>query len=227
MADNWQTLLTQFQATSPLELVAVVFAILYLALAMVENRSCWYFALGSTALYTVIFWNVDLVMESGLQIYYLAMAVFGWWQWRPKNKSLAGPSDATNREAQASGQSSAVAIHRWGLWQHLIAITAVIGLSLASGSWLQGNSEAARPFLDSFTTWGAVLTTYMVTRKVLENWIYWFVIDGLSIYLYLDRGLVFTAMLFVVYEFMVIAGFLHWRKQLLQENAIVAEAAQA
>ncbi|GAA6152693.1 nicotinamide riboside transporter PnuC [Pseudoteredinibacter isoporae] len=191
------TLWSQVQGMAAWELLAVVCALVYLALAMLEKISCWYFAFVSTAIYTVIFWKVSLLMESALQIYYLMMAVFGWYQWR-----------------KPKGEAVALVIHCWTWRQHALAIALILLLSLLSGVLLQQFSQAAMPFLDSFTTWAAVVTTYMVARKVLENWIYWFVIDGISIYLYLDRGLMFTAALFVLYEIMVVFGFWHWRKQM-------------
>ncbi|TNE88758.1 MAG: nicotinamide riboside transporter PnuC, partial [Gammaproteobacteria bacterium] len=63
-----------------------------------------------------------------------------------------------------------------------------------------------------FTTWGSVLTTYMVARKILENWLYWIIVDGVSIYLYLDRALFFTAALFAIYLVLVVIGYFTWRK---------------
>src|SRR5210317_2402070 len=80
--DNWwQSLLEAVLAMSPWEAAAVVFAITYLLLAVRENVLCWYFAFASTAIYTVLFWDVSLLMESALNVYYMAMAVFGWYQW--------------------------------------------------------------------------------------------------------------------------------------------------
>jgi len=75
--------------------------------------------------------------------------------------------------------------------------------------------------LDSFTTWGSVVTTFMVVRKVLENWIYWLVIDSISIYLYIDRELYFTSMLFVVYIVIIFFGWLSWLKS-YQQNVKAA-----
>jgi len=66
------------------------------------------------------------------------------------------------------------------------------------------------PFLDSFTTWGSILTTWMVARKILENWLYWLVIDSVSIYLYLDRELYLTALLFALYLVIVLFGYRKW-----------------
>ena len=191
------TLLAQVQqaalAMSPWEAAAVVLGIAYLLLAMRESLWCWYAAFASTAIFLVLFWQVSLLMESALQVYYLGMAVYGWWQWQ-----------------HGTGPDNELLISRWSLRQHLLAVSAVLLASLLSGTLLQVYSEAALPFLDSFTTWGSVLTTWMVARKILENWLYWLVIDAVSIYLYLDRELYLTALLFAAYVVIVLFGFRRW-----------------
>jgi nicotinamide mononucleotide transporter len=80
-------------------------------------------------------------------------------------------------------------------------------------------SDAPLPHLDSFTTWGAVVTTFMVARKVLENWVYWFVIDVVSIFMYLDRELYFTAALFAGYLVMIVIGYRSWRASMTVASA--------
>ncbi len=166
---------------SPWELAAVLLGIAYLLLAMRESLWCWYAAFASTSIFLYLFWEVDLLMESALQVYYLAMAVYGWWHWQ-----------------QGSDSREQLAISRWSLRRHALAITAVLGLSAASGLALQQLTGAALPYLDSFTTWSSVLTTWMVARKILENWLYWLVIDSISNYLYIERELYLTALLFEV-----------------------------
>jgi len=94
----------------------------------------------------------------------------------------------------------------------------VIILSLLSGYLLNNHTTAVMPYLDSFTTWGAVLTTYMVAKKILENWIYWIVIDTLAIYLYVDRELYLTAFLMMVYVVLAIFGFKIWLKTYQQNK---------
>nr|WP_143186920.1 nicotinamide riboside transporter PnuC [Microbulbifer donghaiensis] len=193
-------------AMSLWEIAAVILALAYLLLAMKEKISCWCAAFASTLIYLFLFWDVSLLMESALQVFYLVMAVYGWWQWRHHG------------DAQQD-----LKIHRWPLRTHLLVATGVGALTVAFGYLLQTNTNAALPYLDSFTTWGAVITTYMVTRKVLENWIYWIVVDGVSIYLYLDRGLYLTALLFALYVIIVIVGFFQWlaiyRSELLPGDA--------
>ncbi len=194
----WQEIWPNFwQQFTGWEGVAVILAALYLLLAMRKTILCWYAAFISSAIYAVIFWDVSLLMESALSIYYVAMAVFGWYEWK-----------------YGGGRHQGVQIHRWNIRQHMLAIGAVLATSGISGYLLSENTSAVWPWLDSFTTWGAVLTTWMVARKVLENWIYWFVIDGISIFLYVDRGLYPTAILFVFYVIVVCFGYVAWRKSL-------------
>lgn len=200
------------------EHIAVALGIIYLLLAMQQNQWCWYAAFVSTLIYTFLFWDASLLMESGLQIYYLLMAVYGWMQWRGQALNSGSPdTQSKNRKLNVASQRKELAISTWTARQHGLAIGGVLLLAYISGTLLANNTQAAFPYLDSFTTWAAVLTTYMVTRKVLENWIYWFVIDGLSIFLYLDRGLYPTAGLFVVYEVIVVIGYIRWRKDYLAQ----------
>lgn len=178
-----------------LEAFAVVMGIAYLLLAVRESLWCWYAAFAGTCAYLVVFWQADLVMESALQLYYLGMAGYGWWHWR----------GGATREDNAS-----LAITTWSPRQHLLAIGAVVVLASISGALLSRYTNAALPLVDSFTTFGAVLTTWMVARKVLENWLYWFVIDGVSIALYIQRELYLTAGLFAVYVVIVVIGYRRW-----------------
>jgi nicotinamide mononucleotide transporter len=80
-------------------------------------------------------------------------------------------------------------------------------------------SDAALPFLDSFTALSAIVATFMVARKILENWLYWFVIDTVSIGLYLDRELYFTAALFGLYLVLIVIGFRSWRSSMAGQSA--------
>jgi len=187
------TLLEAARAMPGWEAVAVALGIAYLLLAVRESLWCWYAAFVSTGIFLLLYWRVDLLMQSALQVYYLVMAVYGWRQW----------------QRGGAGQAP-LAISRWHTRHHLAALAAVLLLSAASGALLQRYTDAALPYLDSFTTWGSILTTWMVTRKILENWLYWLVIDSVSIYLYLDRALYLTAGLFALYLIIVLFGYRKW-----------------
>jgi len=191
-----RVVIEQLLASSPYELIAVVLAVAYLLLVIRENIVAWYCAFVSTAIFLGIFWQVDLYMESGLQVYYLVMAVYGWSQWRKRNDDDA----------------PALAISTWPVSRHILVLVGVAAAALASG-WLLRDTNARLPYIDSFTTWGSIVTTYMVAKKVLENWLYWLVIDSISIFLYIDRGLYFTALLFAAYIVIVIFGGISWYRQ--------------
>ena len=184
-----------------LEILAVFSAILYLMLAAREDIKCWYAALFSSILYIYIMYQADLVMESLLQIFYVVMAIYGWSQW--KNK--------TNKR-------TLLKIQKWKKINHIYSIFSVTFLSIVSALLLEKYTQAALPLLDAFTTWGAIIATYMVAKKIIENWFYWFVIDSVSIYLFISRELYMTAFLFLIYLVIIVFGYKSWRAKLLKSN---------
>ena len=186
-----------------IEIIAVISAILYLLLAAKEDVKCWYAAIISSLLYFFIMYNAGLIMEAYLQVFYIIMALYGLLQWK--------------KLIQINSNKR---IRTWSNIQHFIIITSVIILSILTGFILTKYTNAALPFLDAFTSWGAIVTTYMVAKKILENWIYWFVIDAISIYLFLSRGLYLTSMLFLVYLIIICFGYIAWRKKYLEFNEL-------
>ena len=195
MTEIIEAISTAWAMTSYLEIVSVVFGLLYIILAARENIWCWPAAFIGTGTAIFLFWDASLVMESALNIYYLLMAIFGWWQWQ-----------------YGSSEKSELAISSWGPSQHGIAITLIVALTVVSGYFLTTNTEAALPYVDSFTTWAAVVTTWMVTQKILQNWLYWIVIDSICVWLYSERGLYLYAILFFAYTIIAIIGYYKWRK---------------
>lgn len=184
-----------------LETLAVALGISYLLLAMRENSLCWYCAFFSTAIYVYIFGDVSLYMESALNVYYMGMAVYGWLQWQ-----------------KGGANHSGVEIVRWTAKHHIICILVILIASVISGYLLSVNTDARLPYLDSFTTWASVLTTVMVARKVLENWLYWIVINSVSIYLYIDRDLDQTAAMFTLYLVLSVLGYVAWKKNYVLQD---------
>ena len=200
---DWAAVLAAWLLVHGWEALAVVLGIAYLLLAMRESLWCWYAAFFSTLIYLFLMWSVGLIMETALQAYYLGMAVYGWWCWRSGDARNAAPLRITT----------------WRWRQHALAVAAVVLLSGINGLLLSQFVIAKRPYIDAFITWSSVLTTWMVARKVLENWIYWLVIDSLSLALYLDRGLYLTALLFAVYLVIVVFGFFQWWRHYRDQQA--------
>ena len=185
---------------SPLETTAVVLALAYIALAMRQSRLCWVAAIISAAIYIAIFTEVRLYMEAGLQLVYIAMAIVGWIFW--------GKDDS----------DEALAVTTRPLQFHLIAIAGIAIAAAGTGFLLSYFTDAARPYIDSTTTVAAIVCTWMVTRKILENWLYWIVINCVSVWLFIDRGLDLTSGLFVLYTVLSVVGYFTWRRSLLQQT---------
>lgn len=209
-------IVTYFTTLPVLELIAVVASLLYVLLAAKGNIWCWPAAILSTVLYTVIFYDVYLWMDSALQLYYLVMALYGWYCWQ-KNVAKAC-DDGGNENLADKVNNQALPYSQWSLQRHSIAIIALSLLLLVLG-WLMATYTPTHfPYLDSATTVFAVFATYLITQKVLENWLYFIVIDFVSIYLYIEKSLVPTAALFACYVILAAYGYWQWRKMYQQQN---------
>lgn len=159
MVDFWATVLTSFntlfgeaQALSMWEVIAVCLALAYLILAMKGSVWCWPAALASTAIYIVLFWKVSLLMESVLNVYYMAMAVYGYWMWSKGGQDHAG-----------------VNIVSWRLSTHLKLIAITFLISLVIGHFMATQTHASFPYLDAATSCFAVMTTFLVAKKVIRE----------------------------------------------------------
>ncbi|MDE0789199.1 MAG: nicotinamide riboside transporter PnuC [Woeseiaceae bacterium] len=194
-------IIDQARAQSLPELVAVVAAALYLAFAIREKIVCWFFAAISTAIYIWLFIEAKLYMESILNVFYLVMAGYGWYQWN------VGHTDTSNKP-----------VVTWPLKIHARAISCIVVLGLANGLLLYIYSDAAFPFIDSLTTWFAIWATYLIAQKVLENWWYWLLIDLASIFIYWSRDLKLTSVLFVIYFIMIPIGLFSWTKSMHNQS---------
>ena len=180
-------------------------AIAYLLLAIRQNIACWFFAALSTAIYVWLFVEARLYMESALNLFYLAMAAYGWRVWR---------------SGEIDGRERPVVV--WPIHIHGTAIATILLISAASGYLLDVRTDAAFPYLDSLTTWAAIWATFLVARKVLENWWYWLLIDAASIVIYWMRDLQLTSLLFAAYVIMIPFGLLSWSKSMRSQDEALA-----
>jgi nicotinamide mononucleotide transporter len=195
------------QQLSPLEAAGVLFSVLYLVLAIRESLWCWPAAFLSSALTIFVMFGARLYSEAALNVFYAAMAVYGWYQWRYGGRTTG------MRE---------LPITVWPLKAHALAIGGSVALSSCVGWLMSRNTEAAFPYLDAFVTVASVVTTYMVARKILENWIYWLVVDSLSLYLYWQRELNLYVGLFALYLVLVVIGLVRWHRDWRAQIAVPA-----
>lgn len=207
---EWSDLLDAVSAMGWLEGVAVLLALVYVVLAAMESIWCWPAAFISTSIYLLLCIEANLWAESGLQLFYIVMAVVGWVQWRQRR-----PEHETGHPVS---DKRGIPIIRWS-WQRHLLIIAVNGALTLLVAWLLATyTTAANPYLDSFTTVFSLFTTWMVTQKVLENWLYWVAIDAASIFLYASREFTLTPYLFALYTLIAIAGYLRWRRLYLSQT---------
>ena len=182
--------------TSVIELAAAALAVAYLLLAIRQRVSCWIAAFVSSCMYVWVLFGAHLYMESVLNVFYAAMAVYGFWQW------------------QHGRGGAALIVTRWPIARHLGALLGVTALSVVSSFFLRRFTPAAWPFADSMVTWSSVFATFLVARKVYENWHWWLVIDSVSLCLYFTRRLYVTMLLFALYLILIVIGMREWRRSL-------------
>ena len=183
---------------SIIESVAVFFSILYVILAAKESILCWWAAGISVTLYIYIFFSVQLYPETGLQVFYLFMAFYGYYNWNKKEQSLQ--------------------IIEWNISKHFAVLILGAILTFLMGFYFTTYTNAKMPIVDSFTTVFSIFATYMVVKKILGNWLYWIVIDTLSVYLFYSRDLHLTSLLFMAYTIIAVFGYFNWLK-MMQKDA--------
>ncbi len=198
--------MSDWRTTSGVELLAAALAVMYLLLAIKQRRACWIAALVSSCLYVWVLSRAGLYMESALNVFYASMAAYGFWQWTPGT----------------GGRS--LRISRWPVSRHALALLAVIGLSLVSSIFLRRFTPAAWPFTDSMVTWASVYATFLVARKVYENWYWWLAIDSVSLCLYFNRHLYLTMVLFALYLVMIVIGMREWLRDLAPGHHVAQHA---
>lgn len=183
---------------SNFELIAVFLSILYLLLAIKQNAFGFIAAFFSTLIYSILFFDATLFMSSFLNAYYLLMAIYGYYSWKNGFK-LENKNE--------------LKVSRLALKTHIQLIIFLALLSLIVGYFMQNYTNASFAYLDSFVTVFSISTTYLLAKKVLENWIYWVFIDSFAIYLYYQKEFYFTAILFLIYTVMAIFAYFTWKKE--------------
>jgi nicotinamide mononucleotide transporter len=187
-----ESFLVQLAATSFLEGIAVALALAYVWLAARQNIWCWPCALVSTAIYTWLFWNVSLPFHTGLNFYYLIMAVYGLIKWRDSHADI-------------------LVVKSWPISRHVMCVVGLIIGAIALSYFASSALDVNYIYLDAFVTVFSVFTTILVAHKVRENWLYWIVINLFASYLYFAKDLVLTGILFICYTGFAVYGFVKWR----------------
>jgi nicotinamide mononucleotide transporter len=198
-----QSFLDGLRATTAPEFVAVLAGIAYGVLAVRQSRLCWLFGGVSSTILALLAARAQLPMQSLLQVVYVAMSVYGFRHW---SRRPAG--------------EAALPVGQWPLRVHVgIAVVLVVATWLLA-PLIAAATQAAWPRLDTATMLASLLATWMVARVRLENWLYWIVIDAVSVFLYGAQGLVFVAVLYLVYLVIAVFGWYAWRARLHRQPVV-------
>ena len=188
---------TFLHATTLLEWVAVAtgFACVWLA----ARESIWNFpvAVVSCALYIFIYHRAHLYSDRNLQGLFIGLSLYGWYAWLRGGRAGAGlaVSRTTGRE-----------------W--LAAAAVVVVYTLGYGYYLGDFTDATLPYIDSFTTAGSIVAQYLLTRKRLENWLLWIVVDVIYVPVLWYKELYPTSVLYALYLVLAAYGYWQWRREL-------------
>ena len=191
-------LLEQLQASSPLEWLALATGLGYAVLAVRRDRRAWIFGAISSAVLAWLAAGARLPLQAALQSVYVAMAVYGFRSW--------------TREADTA-DAGRVRVLRWPPWRNGAALVAVGVGTIALAPLLARHTDAAWPALDAAVTLGSLLATWMTARALIDNWAWWIVVDAASLLLYGSQGLVFVAVLYLVYMLIAVIGLRDWSRR--------------
>ena len=185
-----------------IEIVAAVFGVVSVFLSTRQNIWSWPTAIVNVGLYIFVFFGAKLYADTGLQVVYVVLNAYGWYHW------LYGGKNRT--ELAVSRTSARLGALLVGIG---LAATAVIGTLLAR------TTDASLPYIDSMTTSTSLVAQWMMTRKLLENWLIWVAVDVVYIWMYIYKSLYVTAILYFVFLVLSAMGYMQWRKSLREQTS--------
>jgi len=187
---------------SPLEIFGVLTGAVCVLLAAKENILTWPIGIVNNALFFVMFWRNRLYADACLQIFYIVIAIYGWWRW-----SHAGIGEAALPVRNTSKRLTIV----------LIALMPIAWAAIYQ--LLHHYTDSNVPAGDSLATVLSLGAQYMAGRKLLENWLVWILVDVISVALFIYKHLYLTAFLYAAFIVMCVAGYQTWRQTQLRQSA--------
>lgn len=182
-------------ATTPLELISFVLAVITVALNIRQNHWAWLFAIISSAAYGVVFYGARLYGDMGLQAVFVVVSIWGWYQWLH-----GGEGRQQLRVTSLDGAGWMRSILAW-----------LVGFAVLS-TFLAKFTNTDVPHIDGFLTAGSLVGQVLLSRKKVQNWQVWIAVDVLYVGLYMFKGLMLTAVLYALFCVMAVVGLRAWRK---------------
>ena len=183
------------------EVLAVITGIVSVYLSTRENIWSWPTALVNVSLYFVVFFETKLYADMGLQVVYFTLSLYGWYEW------LYGGENRTELHVSRTPRALGVRLVLIG-----VVCAAILGTMLARFT------DAALPYVDSATASTSLVAQWMMTRKILENWAVWAVVDVVYVAMFLFKGLYLTAGLYTVFFVLAVMGYVQWKRSLTERD---------
>ena len=190
-----------------LEYFGVLTGLLYLFLEIRQHRAMWVVGFLTSLVYVFVFFFSKIYADMGLNIYYIAISIYGFWQW-PRRREV---ETAQNGEAAPSQE----AILYRNMTPLLFAgiCSAILALFALLYYFLHYFTDSPIPAGDAFTTAVGIVATWMLARRIIEHWIFWIIVNCVSVYLYYLRGLYPTMFLYICYAILAAVGLYTWKKK--------------
>ena len=186
---------------STLEILAALVGAISVYLSVRQNIWSWPTAIVNVVIYAVVFYEAKLYADMGLQVVYAVLSVYGWYEW------LYGGQDRTELRVTRTAPSLRGMLT-------LIALTGAVGL----GALLRSTTDAALPFLDSFLSSTSLVAQWMMTKKKLESWLVWILVDVMYVGMFIFKHLYVTAALYAVFLALAMRGYIDWKRSITEPD---------
>ena len=190
--------------TNWIEIVGVILSLIYLYLSIKQKISLWIFGFLSSALYIVVFFQTKFYADMSLQFYYMVISVYGWFNWKNGKPGHGSELPASKTSKRMIIQLTIASIIIYVIYYVILAKF----------------TDSTIPKADSLVGMLSVVGTWMLARKLIENWLVWIVADGIATGLFFYKGLYPTAVLFIIYTVMALIGYLQWKKTIDQQKLV-------
>ncbi len=198
-------ILEQFKGITWIEWFGVITGALCVYLAAKENILNWPIAILSVATYIYIFYNAKLYGDTILQFYFLGTSVYGWYYWTY--------GKATDLKSERP--IGVLKLKDWGVITLILIV-----FSLIIGYLLKKYTDTDVPYIDAFCTVTSFIAQYLLTRKKLENWLIWIFVDIIYIPLYIHKNLLATSVLYFIFLFIALKGYIDWKKSFFKAEGL-------
>lgn len=178
----------------PIELAGLITGIICVWLNSREHIAGWFFAIISCGLYIQIFYEAKIYGDMLLQIFFIIISIYGWYNWKFGNKDKIQ-----------------LPVSLMPIRYYLILLVLVMIAVVSFGYYLDNFTDSPVPYLDASTNAVSLVAQWMMARKYLENWLVWIGVDVVYVGLFINRELYLTTLLYGVFLVLATWGYFYWR----------------